>query len=111
MVNGLTIFADKFDDASGNYTQSVLLNGKQVSELSTSSGHAEGFGSSVECGAEDCGSMPAHQWIDTKIILDSADPNYSQTFGKAQGVTGEISTSDGGKTWVISTANIPAHTF
>lgn len=51
---------DEFDDASGNYTQLVSVNGQQVSTLSTSSGHALGFGSSVECGAEDCGTIGAH---------------------------------------------------
>lgn len=52
------------------------------------------------------------EWVDTKIILDTADPNYIQTFGKGEGVTGgEMTTSDGGKTWVISDVNIPSFTF
>lgn len=51
---------DKFDDSTGNYTQTVLVNGNQVSTLSTSSGHAQGWGSAVECAAEDCGTVPAH---------------------------------------------------
>ncbi|KAH7082544.1 hypothetical protein BKA63DRAFT_133455 [Paraphoma chrysanthemicola] len=100
-----------YNDASGNYTQSVLLNGKQVSTLSTSDGHAEGFGSAVECAAEDCGTIPAHSWIDTVITLNTADPNYSRTLGKGNGVTGDMSTSDGGKTWKVTTINIPQFTF
>ncbi|KAF2638842.1 hypothetical protein P280DRAFT_430296 [Massarina eburnea CBS 473.64] len=100
-----------FSDSTGNYTQYVLLNGNQVSTLSTEDGQAQGFGSAVECAATDCGSMPAHQWIDTKITLDTADPNYSQTLGKGDGVTGDMSTSDGGKTWSVTTINIPAFTF
>ncbi|KAF4540690.1 uncharacterized protein LTHEOB_632 [Lasiodiplodia theobromae] len=97
----------KFDDDSGNYTQIVSINGEQVAELSTSDGHAQGWGSAVECAEENCGTMPAHSWIDTKIILDSADPNYINTMGKGQGVTGEMSTSDGGKTWTVTTIEIP----
>ncbi|KAJ4295581.1 hypothetical protein N0V90_007594 [Kalmusia sp. IMI 367209] len=98
----------KYDDASGNYTQTVLVNGKQVSTLSTKDGHAEGFGSAVECAANDCGTVGAHN---TKIILNTADPNYRQTMGKSQGVTGDMTTSDGGKTWVVSTINIPQFSF
>ncbi|KAF9874221.1 hypothetical protein CkaCkLH20_08204 [Colletotrichum karsti] len=101
----------KFDDASGNYTQTVSLNGKAVHTLSTSDGHAQGWGSSVECAAEDCGTVGAHSWINTKIILDKADPNYKNTMGKGQGVTGDMSTSDGGKTWTVTTIEIPEFTF
>jgi hypothetical protein len=56
---------DKFDDASGNYTQTVSVNGKTVSTLSTSDGHAQGWGSSVECAEDNCGTVGAH----SKLIL------------------------------------------
>ncbi|KAI9034938.1 uncharacterized protein KD926_005001 [Aspergillus affinis] len=101
----------KFDDNSGNYTQTVQLNGKTVSTLSTSDEHAQGWGSSVECGEDNCGTIGAHKWTDTKIILDSADANYINTVGKGEGVTGEMSTSDNGKTWTVTTINIPEFTF
>ncbi|OMP81759.1 hypothetical protein BK809_0002754 [Diplodia seriata] len=101
----------KFDDASGNYTQIVSVNGQAVAELSTSDGHAQGWGSSVECAEDNCGTMGAHSWTDTKIILDSADPNYINTMAKGEGVTGEMSTSDGGKTWTVTTIEIPEFTF
>ncbi|KAF6823872.1 hypothetical protein CPLU01_11181 [Colletotrichum plurivorum] len=101
----------KFDDASGNYTQTVSINDKVVSTLSTKDGHAQGWGSAVECGAEDCGTVGAHSWINTKIVLDKADPNYKNTMGKGQGVTGDMTTSDGGKTWTVSTIEIPEFTF
>ncbi|KAF4216176.1 hypothetical protein CNMCM8980_007452 [Aspergillus fumigatiaffinis] len=101
----------KYDDASGNYTQTLSVNGKVVSTLSTSDGHAQGWGSAVECAETNCGTVGAHSWIDTKIILDRADPNYKNTNYKGQGVTGEMSTSDGGKTWTVSTIHIPQFTF
>ncbi|KNG51762.1 hypothetical protein DDE82_008453 [Stemphylium lycopersici] len=101
----------KFDDASGNYTQIVSINGRQVSTLSTDDGHAQGWGSSVECAEENCGTVGAHKWINTTITLDSADPNYDQTMGKGQGVTGEMSTEDGGVTWVVTEIEIPEFTF
>ncbi|EMR67295.1 hypothetical protein UCREL1_5709 [Eutypa lata UCREL1] len=100
-----------FDDASGNYTQLVSINGEQVATLSTSSGQAQGWGSAVECAEENCGTVAAHSWINTRIILDSADPNYDQTLGKAEGVTGEMTTSDGGITWDIGTIEIPEFSF
>ncbi|WQF78856.1 hypothetical protein CDEST_03870 [Colletotrichum destructivum] len=101
----------KFDDASQNYTQTVSINDKVVSTLSTKDGEAQGWGSAVECAAEDCGTVGAHSWINTKIILDKEDPNYIRTLGKGQGVTGDMSTSDGGKTWTVSTIEIPEYTF
>ncbi|KAJ5698959.1 hypothetical protein N7462_000964 [Penicillium macrosclerotiorum] len=101
----------KFDDSTGNYTQTVLVNNKTVSTLSTSDGEAQGWGSAVECAENNCGTMPAHTWINAKIILDSADPNYINTMYKGEGVTGTMSTSDGGKTWEIGTIGIPEFTF
>ncbi|KAF7173418.1 hypothetical protein CNMCM5623_005635 [Aspergillus felis] len=101
----------KYDDSTRNYTQTVSVNGQVVSTLSTSDAHAQGWGSAVECAANDCGTVGAHSWINTKIILDKADPNYKNTNGKGQGVTGDMSTSDGGKTWTVSTIHIPQFTF
>ncbi|GKT56021.1 hypothetical protein ColTof4_11569 [Colletotrichum tofieldiae] len=101
----------KFDDASQNYTQTLSINDKVVATLSTKDGEAQGWGSAVECAAEDCGTVGAHSWINTKIILDKEDPNYINTLGKGQGVTGDMSTSDGGKTWTVTTIEIPEHTF
>ncbi|KAI0864558.1 hypothetical protein F4860DRAFT_413295 [Xylaria cubensis] len=101
----------KYDDATQNYTQTVSINDKVVATLSTSDAHAQGWGSAVECAEENCGTVPAHTWTDTKIIMDVADPNYINTLGKSQGVTGDMSTGDGGKTWTVSTINIPEFTF
>ncbi|KAJ9148651.1 hypothetical protein NKR23_g5011 [Pleurostoma richardsiae] len=101
----------KFDDSTGNYTQTVQVNGKTVSTLSTSDGQAQGWGSAVECAETNCGTVYAHSWTDTKIIMDVADPNYINTMWKSAGVTGDMSTSDGGKTWTVSTINIPQFTF
>ncbi|KAI1758329.1 hypothetical protein F4782DRAFT_21817 [Xylaria castorea] len=101
----------KYDDGTQNYTQTVSINDNVVATLSTSDAHALGWGSAVECAEENCGTVPAHTWTDTQIIMDVADPNYINTLGKSQGVTGDMSTSDGGKTWTVSTINIPEFTF
>lgn len=120
---------DKYDDSTGNYTQTVTQNGNVVSTLSTSDAHALGWGSAVECAATDCGTVPAHSrffatrprtqfadsiptaWINTQIIMDVADPNYINTLYKGSGVTGDLVTADGGKTWTVSTISIPQFTF
>ena len=51
------------------------------------------------------------EWVDTKIILDTADADYINTVAKGEGVTGEMSTSDNGKTWTVDTISIPSFTF
>lgn len=121
----------KFDDASGNYTQIASINGKAVSELSTKDEHAQGWGSAVECAENNCGTMPAHcmlrapppndhwssllnsctAWEDVTLIMDKADPDYINTLGKGQGVTGDMVTNDDGKTWTVKEIKIPKYTF
>jgi hypothetical protein len=51
------------------------------------------------------------EWVDTKITFDTADPDYINTFGKGEGVSGEMTTEDGGKTWAISDVDIPSYAF
>ncbi|ETS81473.1 hypothetical protein PFICI_06475 [Pestalotiopsis fici W106-1] len=101
----------KYDDSTANYTQTVTKNGAVVSTLSTSDGHALGWGSAIECAENNCGTMPAHTWINTQIIMDVADPNYINTLYKGAGVTGNLVTADGGKTWTVDTISIPQFTF
>jgi hypothetical protein len=50
-------------------------------------------------------------WINTEIIMDVADPNYINTLYKGEGVTGDLVTADGGKTWTVDTISIPQFTF
>lgn len=89
----------------------MLLNDESVSTLSTSDGRAQGWGSAVECAEENCGTVAAHKWVDTKIIMDIADPDYINTVAKGDGVTGDMTTKDGGKTWTVDTIRIPQFTF
>ncbi|KAJ5803589.1 uncharacterized protein N7503_006039 [Penicillium pulvis] len=101
----------KFDESTGNYTQTVLVNNKSVSTLSTSDGWAEGWGSAVECATTDCGTVDAHYWINTKITLSAADPGYIDTLALGEGVSGNMTTADGGKTWIVPRINIPEYSF
>lgn len=66
-----TSFVDEFDDGTGNYTQTVLVNSRIVSTLSTNDGQAQGWGSAVECAETNCGTVPAH----CKLNRDFNDQN------------------------------------
>ncbi|KUI59008.1 hypothetical protein VP1G_06253 [Cytospora mali] len=100
----------EYSDTTGNYTQTVLLNGAVVSTLSTSDGKAEGWGSAVECADETCGTVPAHKWINCSIILDAADKDYSDTLALGTDVEASMSSEDG-ITWTIGTISIPGWSF
>ncbi|KAJ4351325.1 uncharacterized protein N0V89_006664 [Didymosphaeria variabile] len=102
---------DKYSDSTKQYTQTVLLDGKQVSTLSTASGQAQGWGTAVECQSSKCGTAPAHKWTNATIVMDKADPNYINTLYKSGGATGTMKTADGGKTWTVAEISVPSYTF
>ena len=119
---------DKYNDDTSKYDQTVSLNGKVVSKISTgmmsghrynvisrtdcplASGHAQGWGTAIECQQAACGFIASHKYVDTKLIMDVADPDYDQTKGTT-GATGDMVTTDGGKTWTIDTISIDSHTY
>ncbi|GAB1732879.1 hypothetical protein NU195Hw_g7732t1 [Hortaea werneckii] len=103
-------FHYKYNDQTSQYDQTVSLNGEAVSRLSTSSGRAQGLGTAIECQQSACGTVPSHRYVDTKLIMDVADPNYIQTLGTT-GASGDMVTGDNGKTWTIDTINIESYTY
>ncbi|KAI0009550.1 hypothetical protein F4779DRAFT_627697 [Xylariaceae sp. FL0662B] len=101
-----------YNDSTSEYDQSVTINGKVVSTLSTSSGHAEGWGTAVECQVDACtGTVAAHQYLSTTVILDSADESFGDTLTLNEADSSGLTTSDGGKTWKVDSINIRSHTF
>ncbi|KAB8250821.1 hypothetical protein F9C07_1622823 [Aspergillus flavus] len=102
----------KYNDSTGKYDQTVSINGEVVSSLSTSSGQAQGWGTAVE--AQDNASkstVAAHQYLDTTIVLDSADLTFRDTLGLTDADSSGLTTSDNGKTWKVTTINIHEHSF
>ncbi|KAE8406973.1 hypothetical protein BDV37DRAFT_280246 [Aspergillus pseudonomiae] len=102
----------KYNDSTGKYDQTVSINGEVISSLSTSSGQAQGWGTAVE--AQDNASksiVAAHQYLDTTIILDSADLTFRDTLGLTDADSTGLTTSDNGKTWKVTTINIHEHSF
>ncbi|KAM0219193.1 hypothetical protein ACHAQD_006719 [Fusarium lateritium] len=95
----------KLNSQTQMWDQNVYIDDKLVSTVSTSKGqHGEIFYISMECAAGTCSTTPAHSWEDISITLSKADKSFGQTTGWEQGATGgEMSTSDGGKTWKFAT--------
>ncbi|RSM19649.1 hypothetical protein CDV31_001536 [Fusarium ambrosium] len=101
-----------YNDSTGKYDQTVTVAGSVISSLSTSSGHAEGWGTAVECQDDACvGTVAAHQYLDTIIILNEADKSFGNTLGINEADSSGLHTTDGGKTWEVTTINIHSHTF
>ncbi|KAM0547276.1 hypothetical protein ACHAPJ_010411 [Fusarium lateritium] len=105
LVNG-----NKLNSQTQMWDQNVYIDDKLVSTVSTSKGqHGEIFYISIECAAGTCSTAPAHSWEDVSITLSKADESFGHTGGWEQGATGgEMSTSDGGKTWQFTALEIPA---
>ena len=83
---------------------------KQELTLLADSGVAQGWGTATECQSAACGSYAAHEYINTKIVMDVADPNYADTKG-VTGASGDLVTADGGKTWTVESIKIEAGVF
>lgn len=100
-----------FNDDTSKYDQTVFLNGKQVSTLSTSSGQAQGWGTAVECQAQACtGTALAHKYVDTTVILNEADTTFAGTLGTNEVTSTGLKTDDN-KVFTVETINVQAHTY
>lgn len=125
---------DKYNDATEQIDQTVSVNGAVVSTLSTTSGVGAGWGTgklfqayratslakpespnvdsflAMECQQTECGTVPEHHYLNTTLIMDVADPSYSQTLG-LNGASGDLVTADGGKTWTVAEIKIDEYTY
>ncbi|KAF2230914.1 hypothetical protein EV356DRAFT_452941, partial [Viridothelium virens] len=100
----------EYNDATARYDQTVSVNGKVISTLSTTSDHAQGWGTAVECQQAACGTVPQHQYIDSILTLDVADPNYSKTLA-LNDASGSLTTADAGITWIVADITVQQFTF
>ncbi|CAI6016767.1 unnamed protein product [Clonostachys chloroleuca] len=100
----------KLNSSTQEWDQDVYIDNQLVSSISTSKGqHGWIFYISVECAAGTCSTAPAHSWEDVTITLSQADPSFGHTDNWDQGATGgEMLTPDGGKTWKLTSLEIPA---
>ncbi|KAH9832777.1 hypothetical protein Tdes44962_MAKER00258 [Teratosphaeria destructans] len=105
-----------YNDATTQYDQTVSVNGKVVSTLSTSAGgRSQSCYSGMECttsAPETCGYVGAHQWLNTRIVLNEAQKDFDETLEYwPEATSSGIYTTDKGKTWKIDEAHVAAFTF
>lgn len=79
-------------------------------DSSIASGHAQGWGTAIECQEEACGTVPEHHYLNTKLTMDVGDPTYNQTLALTK-ATGDLVTTDDGKTWTVATITIDQFTY
>ncbi|PSK42851.1 hypothetical protein B9Z65_6805 [Elsinoe australis] len=100
----------KVNDATAMIDQTVSVNGVVVSTLSTPSGQGAGWGTAMECQQAKCGTVPEHHYLNTTIVMDTPDPNYSRTLS-LNNAAGKLVTADGGKTWTVADITINQYTY
>lgn len=64
----------------------------------------------MECQQANCGTVPAHHYVDTKLVMSAANPNYKNTLA-LNGASGNLVTADGGKTWTVADITINQYTY
>lgn len=89
------------------------VTGQLLSTFNKTSGPMLGWGTAIECndnnGVSCTGTISKQYYVNSTIILESADNTFIDTLGAGTGVTHtEMVTSDNGKTWTIAKINIPA---
>ncbi|KAH7125293.1 hypothetical protein B0J11DRAFT_614692 [Dendryphion nanum] len=99
----------KLNSGTQLWDQSVYIDGKLASTVNTSKGqHGKIFYISLECASGTCNAAGAHSWENVTIVLNNADMSFKHSGSWQYGATGgEMSTSDNGKTWRLSTLLIP----
>jgi hypothetical protein len=109
MLQSLSNHTDKYDQASGITAQTVSVEGRVVSTLSTKSGKAIGFGTAEEAQDRFKGVVYAHSYVNTTVVLAAADPHFASTLSK-NGATGNLVTKDN-KTFKVDKIVIAEHNF
>ncbi|KAF2237077.1 hypothetical protein EV356DRAFT_497375 [Viridothelium virens] len=93
---------------AGSYTQISVSNGAVLSYETAGFGVGYIFSPTVQCDGNAIGTVPAHTYVNTTIILALHDPNFNTTatinFNNANMT--DMTTNDGGKTWFISEINM-----
>lgn len=109
----ITITYTRNTNDNGTYTWTQLVTdtatGEELSTLDSDSGDMTGWGTGTECNDQCVGTTSPQVYSNTKIVLESEDPEFSSTAVPGEGVTAsDMVTDDGGKTWTIKEINLPA---
>ncbi|RDI86812.1 hypothetical protein Vi05172_g3231 [Venturia inaequalis] len=90
----------KYNVETKMYDQTLWINGKVVSTLSTASGKANGFYMQTECQGSHKGVVSAHSYYNTTIVLEVPEPMWgSRPTRIIKSSADPATTSDMGKTW------------
>ncbi|CAD0091472.1 unnamed protein product [Aureobasidium vineae] len=100
---------DKYDQASGNTIQTVSVEDKTVSTLTTKSGKAIGFGTAEEAQNKFKGVVYEHSYVNTTVVLAAADSQFASTLVK-NGAIGNLVTKDN-KTFKVDKITIAQYSF
>ncbi|KAG4429145.1 hypothetical protein IFR05_015374 [Cadophora sp. M221] len=113
--NGIKLTYTLADKATYLWTQTMedAVTGTLLSSFNKTSGPMLGWGTAIECndfnGVKCKGTVAEQSYVDSTIVLESADSTFVQTLGAGSGVThSDMVTADGGKTWTIAKISIPA---
>jgi hypothetical protein len=93
-------------------TMEDAVTGQLLSTFNKTSGPMVGWGTALECDDYNIvactGTSTEQYYVNSTIILESADETFIDTLGMSTGVTGDMVTADGGNTWTIAKIVIPA---
>ncbi|KAI9038304.1 uncharacterized protein KD926_010960 [Aspergillus affinis] len=102
----------ELQDDQDTWVQTVTNDktGEALSSFSYKSGpYMRGYGTGTECNNGCTGTINPQQYLNTELILASADTTFGDTIASAGGAIYEgLSSSEGGKVWTIKTINVPA---
>jgi len=91
-----------YNATQNGYDQQLFHNGALKSQITANTGKTKSFYTDVECQGTHTGTINAHKYTDTKIVLSEPDPNWGRAPSNHMlACATKISTPDGGKTWVI----------
>lgn len=113
--NGIKLTYTLADSATYLWTQTMedAVTGTLLSSFNKTSGPMLGWGTAIECnddnGVACIGTVSEQSYVNSTIVLESADATFIETLGVGEGVNAtEMVTADDGKTWTIAKIVIPA---
>ncbi|ORY66541.1 uncharacterized protein BCR38DRAFT_408465 [Pseudomassariella vexata] len=114
--NGIVLNYTLIDKSSYLWLQTMTdaVTGELLSTFNKTSGPMLGWGTAIECNDSDdgvacTGTVAEQTWLNSTIILESADSTFVETLGASEGTTHtDMVSSDNGKTWTIAKITIPA---
>ena len=97
------------DELSWTQTVTNAITGVALSSFTHDSGPMTGYGTGTECDNSCSGTIVAQQYLNTTIVLEEADPDFSNTLGVSGGTTYTgLTSEEGGRIWKIARIDIPA---